>query len=99
MEFDQVKKNIPNIQLVFWKKQYSGTSDKEFAFIAGDTRDMGLISGSGRSSGVGNGNPPQYSCWENSMDRGAWRAIVHGVAKSWTRLNECAQAHFSSNIF
>ena len=62
MEFDQVKKNIPNIQLVFWKKQYSGTSDKEFAFIAGDTRDMGLISGSGRSSGVGNGNPPQYSC-------------------------------------
>ena len=62
MEFDQVKKNIPNIQLVFWKKQYSGTSDKEFAFIAGDTRDMGLISGSGRSPGVGNGNPPQYSC-------------------------------------
>ena len=66
---------------------------------AEDTRDLGLMPGSGRSSGVGNGNPPQYSCWENSMDRGAWQAIVHGVTKSWTRLNECAQAHFSSNIF
>jgi len=40
--------------------------------------------GSGRSSGKGNGNPLQYSCLENSMDRGAWRAIVHGIEKSWT---------------
>ena len=39
---------------------------------AGDTRDMGLIPGSGRSPGVGNGNPLQYSCLENSMDRGVW---------------------------
>ena len=45
---------------------------------AGDTRDVGLISGSGRSPGVGNGNPLQYSCLENPMDRGAWRATVHG---------------------
>ena len=43
--------------------------------------DVGLIPGSGRSSGVGNGNPLQYSCLENSMDRGAWRAKVHGVPK------------------
>ena len=49
---------------------------------AGDGRDMGLISGSGRSPGEGNGNPPQYSCLENPMDRGAWWAIVHRVAKS-----------------
>ena len=46
--------------------------------------DMGLIPGSGRSPGEGNGNPPQYSCTENSMDRGALWAIVHGIAKSWT---------------
>ena len=42
----------------------------------------GLIPGSGRSPGEGNGNPLQYSCLENSMDRGAWKAIVHGIAES-----------------
>ena len=47
----------------------------------------GLIPGLGRSSGEGNGNPLWYSCLENSMDRGAWQATVHGVAKSWTRLS------------
>ena len=46
--------------------------------------DPGSIPGLGRSSGKGNGNPFQYSCLENSMDRGAWGATVHGVAKSWT---------------
>ena len=46
--------------------------------------DPGLIPESGRSSGEGNGNPLQYSCLENSMNRGAWRATVYGVAKSWT---------------
>ena len=49
---------------------------------AGDKRDEDLIPGSERSSGGGNGNPLQYSCLENPMDRGAWRATVHGVAKS-----------------
>ena len=49
---------------------------------AGDIRDVGSIPGSGRSPGEGNGNPLQYSCLENSTDRGAWWAIVHGVAKS-----------------
>ena len=43
--------------------------------------DMGSISGLGRSPGEGNGNPLQYSCLENPMNRGAWRATVHGVAK------------------
>ena len=48
----------------------------------------GSIPGWGRSSGEGNGNPLQYSCLENPMDRGAWWATVHGVSKSWTRLND-----------
>ena len=47
--------------------------------------NIGPIPGSGRSPGEGNDNPLQYSCLENSMDRGAWWATVHGVAKSWTR--------------
>ena len=49
-----------------------------------DIRDTGLTPGSGRFPGVGNGNPLQYSCLENSKDRGAWWATVHGVAKSRT---------------
>ena len=52
-----------------------------------DTRDAGLIPGSGRSPGEGNGNPLQYSCLENPMDREAWQATVHGVAESQTRLS------------
>ena len=52
---------------------------------AGDARDMGSIHGWGRSLGVGNGNPLQYSCLENPMDREAWWATVHGTAKSGTR--------------
>ena len=51
---------------------------------AGDTRDMGSIPGSGRSPEEGNGNPPQHSCLENPMNRGAWQAIVYEVAKSQT---------------
>ena len=58
---------------------------------AGDTRDASLIPGSGRSPGVGNGNPLQYSCLKNSMDRGAWQAEVHRVAKSRTRLSAAQQ--------
>ena len=50
---------------------------KNLTASAGDLRDVGLIPGLGRSPGEGNGNPLQYSCLENSMDRGAWRAIVH----------------------
>ena len=59
-----------------------GSGGKEFACSVGD---LGLIPGSGRSSGEGNGNPFQYSCLENSMDRGARRATVYGVPKSQTR--------------
>ena len=49
---------------------------------AGDIRDVGSVSGSGKSLGVGNGNPLQYSSLENPMDREAWWATVHGVTKS-----------------
>ena len=51
-----------------------------------DTGDAGLIPGLGRSPGGGHGNPFQYSCWKNPMDRGGWRATVHRVTKSWTQL-------------
>ena len=54
---------------------------------AADARDRGSIPGLGRSPGLGNGNPLQYSCLENSMDREVWWATVHGVAKSRTQLN------------
>ena len=57
---------------------------KESACSAGDIGDMGSIPGLGRSPGDGHGNPLQYSCLENPMDRGAWWATVHEVAKSWT---------------
>ena len=53
----------------------------------GDIRGTGLIPRLGRSPGGGHGNSLQYSCLENPMDRGAWRATVHGVAQSWTQLN------------
>ena len=59
-------------------------SGKESACNAGATGDMGSILGSGRSLGGGHGNPLQYSCLENPMDRGAWWAIVHKVTKSQT---------------
>ena len=55
--------------------------------------DAGSIPGSGRSPGEGNGTPLQYSCLGNPMDRGAWRAIVYGVKKSWTRLSVHAYIH------
>ena len=51
---------------------------------AGEARDSGSIPGLGRSPGEGDGNPLQYSCLENPMDRGAWWATVHGVAKNQT---------------
>ena len=58
-----------------------GSNSKEYACNAGD---LGLIPRLGRSLGEGNGYPLQHSCLENSMDRGAWQATVHGLTKSWT---------------
>ena len=56
--------------------------------IAGDIRDMGLISGLGRFPGGGHGNPLHYSCLENPMDREAWWATVHRIVKSQTQLKQ-----------
>ena len=61
-----------------------GSDSKESACNAGDLSSIPWL---GRSPGEGNGNPLQYSCLENPMDRGAWGATVHGVAKSRTRLS------------
>ena len=62
-----------------------GSDAKKFAFYVGDP---GSLPGLGRSPGGGNDNPLQYSCLENSMDRGAWWAIVHEVTKSQTQLSD-----------
>ena len=61
-----------------------GSDGKESTCNAGD---LGSIPGLGRSPGGGHGNPFQYSCLENPMDRAAWRATVHGVVKSQTQLS------------
>ena len=61
---------------------------KNLPASAGDVRDVGSIPGSGKSPGGGNGNPPQYSCLENPMDKGAWWATVHGVTKSQMQLKQ-----------
>ena len=66
-----------------YARHSDGSADKESACNEGD---VGLIPGSGRSPGEGNGNALQYSCLGNSMDRGAWWATVHRVAKNRTRL-------------
>ena len=71
---------------------------KDSACNAGAAGDMGLIPWLGRSPGGGQGNPLHYSYLENPMDRRAWRAMVHGITKSWTRLKRlsmqaCIHAH------
>ena len=65
----------------------SGSAGKESTWNSGDTGNGGSIPGSGRSPEEGNGNPLQYSCLGDPMDREAWQATVHGVAKSrsWLR--------------
>ena len=82
-----------------WAKEHQGEATtrswgpprwlngKESTCHAGDAGDADSIPGSGRSPGVGHGNPLLYSCLENPIDRGAWRATVHRVTKSWTRLS------------
>ena len=63
----------------------SGTDGKESACNGGD---LGSNSGWGRSAREGIGYPLQYSCLENSIDRGAWQATVHGIAQNWTQLGD-----------
>ena len=86
-EFIQVNPRATKPLLVksssFYGQRSSDSVVKNPPANAGD-EDVGSIPGSGRSSGGGRGNPLQYSCLENPMDRGAWRAVVHGVAESQT---------------
>ena len=65
---------------------------------AGDIRDLGSIIGSGRSPGGGRGNPLQYSCLENPMDREAWQATIHRIAQSWTQLKRLSTNNTNSKI-
>ena len=82
--------------LYIYTKGFSGGSTiKNLPANAGDAGFVGLIPGLGRSPGKRNGNPLQYSCLENPMDRGAWRAVVHGVTKSRTQLS--TQTHSKEN--
>ena len=77
---DKVMSLLFNMLSSFVMGFAGGSEVKESACNAGD---LGSVSGMGRSSGGGHGNPLQYSGLENPMDRGAWWAAVHGVAKSW----------------
>ena len=85
-------KYILYIYIYLWVYMYTGASQVEIVVKnptnAEDTGDMGSIPGLGRSPGGGHGNPFQYSCLENSMDRGTWQTIVHIITKSWTRLKQ-----------
>ena len=83
--------SCPVCGALLWQPSQSNTagfSAKESTYSAGDARHEGLISESGRFPGGGNGNQLQYSCLENSIDRGALWAAVHGVTKSQTQLND-----------
>ena len=81
------KRHVQHLYLL-WKKKETlvEIGVKNLPTNAGDIRNAGLIPGWGRSSGGRHGNPLQYSCLENSMDRDVWRTAVHRVAKSWTQL-------------
>ena len=82
----QRKKKLPPLLSIAKSLVLPGGSDgKESTYNSGD---LGSIPGSGRYPREENGNPLQNSCLNNPMDREAWQATVHGVAKSWTRLND-----------
>ena len=92
------KKNIPAI-IQEWNRISSNTYENIIAACnAGGTRVASWLPGLGRSPGRGHGNPLQYSCLENPMDRGAWRATVHRVTKSQTELKQLSRLTVSNLI-
>ena len=66
---------------------------------AGDTEDLGLIPGSGRSPRGGNDNPLQYSCLRNPMDRGTWKATVHAVTEEWDMIWQLSNNNSNMYIY
>ena len=76
----------PSIQVLLSEASQVALVVKTLPANAEDVRDVGLIPGSGSCLGGGNGNPLQYSCLENPMDRGTWWTTGHGIAKSWAQL-------------
>ena len=89
IEENQSPQVLPSWGCVSAERGFPGGSDgKESACSAGDLISTPRL---GRSSREGNGSPLQYSCPENPVNRGAWRATVHGVAKSWTQLSDFLQ--------
>ena len=91
-----VVQNLAQLKVLFRKQQFSTAAIASASFPGGsevkasacNAGDLGLIPVLGRSPGEGNGDPFQCSCLENPMDRGDWRATVHGVAKNLTRLSD-----------
>ena len=88
--YDVTEKPEQTFQLI-----QDGSDGKASVYNAGD---LGSSPGLGRSPGKGNGNPLQYDCLENPMDRGAWQAIVYGVAKTRTWLNDFTFTFFHFKI-
>ena len=82
-----MEKNLKNIIYIYKNMGFPSGSDSKESTC--NMEDLGLIPGLGRSPGGWHGNPLQYFCLDNPMDREAWHAAVHGVAQSWTRLSEC----------
>ena len=82
-----ISRIVVRLLILFFKLVYCSPAGSAVKNTPANARDAGLIPGSRRFTGEGNGNPLQYSCLENSMDRGACWATVHGVAKSQTPLN------------
>ena len=83
-----VAKSWTQLSDFHFTNQGNGAVVKNLPSKAGDSRDTVLIPGSGRSPGIGNGNPLQYSCLGNSMYKEVWLATVHEVTKSWTQLSD-----------
>ena len=78
---------ILQARILQWVALLSSKGSSQSSCNTGDAGDAGLIPGLRRSPGRGHDNPHQYYCLDNPMNRGAWWTIVHGVAKSWTQLN------------
>ena len=94
--FHSFDKYLVNTYYMPWQGFPGGSVVKNPSANAGDAGSVGPVPGLGGSLGRGNSNPLQYFCLENSMDRGAWQATVHSVAKSWTRLRGWARTHTPS---